>query len=356
MDKKATIRDVAKKAGVSLATASRVLGHSAYPVSVQARQKVLEAAEQLDYVPNEAARSLRTELSRDIALVIPNVSNPFYLQAMLGINEELINQSYNLILCNTMRDPEQEHRYLRQLYERQTRGVILSSVDENAGTIESYAKKGMKFVLLDQMIAGTQITGINFDTRGGARMATEYLISKGHRRIAFATLPLTRWTRNEVHKGYCDALAIAGIPIEEKYIYEFRPERPNGGSDLEFFTGQKIAGKFLEDRCDATAILCINDMVAIGVIQTLIRSGKRVPEDVSVVGFDDIPYSAAYIPPLTTVHYPAAETGRLAAMMILDCLKNEDSEMHLSMNLAPRMVIRETVAAPKQQETGPRGN
>ena len=143
MAKQATIRDVAKLAGVSLSTASRALNNPDYPVDARLRQKVREAADKLEYVPNVMAQALRRDTCRDIGLVIPNVSNPFYLQTMLGINDVLAQKSYQMILCNTMRDPAQERSYLRQLFERQTKGVIISTVDESGDVVREYARRGM---------------------------------------------------------------------------------------------------------------------------------------------------------------------------------------------------------------------
>lgn len=349
MEKQATIRDVARLAGVSLATVSRVLSDGDYPVSAELKQRVRDAVAQLGYVPNTVARSLRQDVSRDIGLVIPNISNPFYLQTMLGINDALNKKDYSLILCNTMRNAQQERVYLRQLFERKVRGIILSSVDENADIVEEYGKKGMKFVLLDQKITGMESTGINFDSRAGARMATEHLISLGHSRIAFATMPMTRWTRTEMHMGYRDALVLAGLGYDSRLVYERMPEKLAAYADFELEAGKMIAESFLADGCPATAIVCINDMLAIGLIKTLKARGVRVPEDVSVFGFDDIPFASTFEPSLSTVHYPAIETGRLAAMMLMDTLESGSGEMPVSMQLAPSLVIRETVAPPSKK-------
>ena len=349
MEKQATIRDVARLAGVSLATVSRVLSDGDYPVSAELKQRVRDAVAQLGYVPNTVARSLRQDVSRDIGLVIPNISNPFYLQTMLGINDALNKKDYSLILCNTMRNAQQERVYLRQLFERKVRGIILSSVDENADIVKEYGKKGMKFVLLDQKITGMESTGINFDSRAGARMATEHLISLGHSRIAFATMPMTRWTRTEMHMGYRDALVLAGLGYDPRLVYERMPEKLAAYADFELEAGKMIAESFLADGCPATAIVCINDMLAIGLIKTLKARGVRVPEDVSVFGFDDIPFASTFEPSLSTVHYPAIETGRLAAMMLMDTLESGSGEMPVSMQLAPSLVIRETVAPPSKK-------
>ena len=147
MEKPKTIKDVAALAGVSIATASRVLNDNGYPVRPQLKQRVLEAAEQLDYTPNTVAQALRRESLREIALIVPNLSNPFYLQAVLGVGEALAANGYSLILYNTMHDPERERTFLRQLQERQVKGVILSSVaEENADTVKKHIGKALQML------------------------------------------------------------------------------------------------------------------------------------------------------------------------------------------------------------------
>lgn len=347
MDKQATIRDVAEKAGVSIATASRVLSKANYPVSPELRKKVERAAQQMEYIPNAMARSLRTEYCNDIGLVIPNLSNPFYLQSMMGINDILTKHGYSTILCDTMRNPTKEQAFLRQLLERKTKGIILSSVDENADTVNELSRKGVRFVLLDQKLTGSDCTGIICDSRAGTKMSTSHLISLGHRRIAFATMSMKRWTRQEMYHGYCDALSDAGIPYDPSLIYEHTLSPHQEKNEWELESGRCIAEAFIRDGCPATGIICINDMVAIGVIKVFLQHGIRVPEDVSVFGFDDIPFAEAFHPSLSTVHYPAKESGRLAAMMLVDMLTSHSSESPVSMNLELKLMLRDTVAPPK---------
>lgn len=348
MDKPKTIKDVAALAGVSVATASRVLSDSGYPVRPQLRQRVREAAEKLEYTPNTVAQSLRRDICRDIALIVPNLSNPFYLQAVLGVGEALSASEGSMIFCNTMHDPERERSFLRQLYERQVKGVILSSVaEDNADTVKKYIQKGMKFILLDQMLSGVESPGIHYDSRSGARMAAEHLIGQGHRAIAFATTPLVRFTRTEIYKGYQDALLNAGITPNPSLLYECAISKVGRGSDYELSIGRQIAQRFMADGCPATAVLCINDMVAIGLIQTLVQQGIRVPEDVSVMGFDNIPIAGAFLPALSTVHYPAQEIGRLAAIMLMDSIQSGADQTELTMQLTPKLVLRDSVAPPR---------
>lgn len=343
-DKRITITDIAKLAGTSVTTVSRVLNDVNYPVSEELKKKVREAAEAVNYVPNPMARSLKSnDTFSDIGIVIPNISNQFYLQTTLGINNIAFEKGYNLLLCNTMRRVEKEREYLRMLYERQVRGVILSSIDPDPSIVCDYISKGMKFVLLDQRIENSNCSCISFDSRKGAAIAINYLISQGHKRIAFATTPLTRWTRKEVFIGYKEALKAAGIEYTEELLYVSGREFDNEDSNYEVNSGDVLATQFIENPHDATAVLCINDMVAFGFIRTLSKYGVRVPEDISVVGFDDIPFADTFLPPLTTIRYPSNETGKLAAMMLFSNMSDDGDNLTLDMNLEPKLIVRETV-------------
>ncbi len=347
MGKQKTIRDVAELAGVSVATASRVLNDTGYPVRTQLKQRVRDAAIQLNYSPNTVARSLRQDLYCDIGLIVPNITNPFYLQSIHGIEEVLRERRYQVILCNTMHNPQREADFIKQLYERQVKGVILSSVDEfNSEVAQMYAGKGMKFVLLDQRLNSPEFMSINYDSRAGARIATEYLIQQGHRRIAFATTPIVRWTRKEMFKGYQDALLSSGLALDPTLVFEFKPKQAESYEGDELNIGRSIAENFIDNGCPASAIVCVNDMVAIGCIQRLMNRGVNVPQDVSIIGFDDIPIAGAYLPALTTIRYPAQEIGRLATIMLMDAIQSEMGKTALTMNLSPELIIRDTVAAP----------
>ncbi len=348
MGKQITIRDVAELAGVSVATASRVLSDAVYPVRPALRQRVREAAETLDYTPNAVAQALRGDVCKDIALIIPNLSNPFYLQAVLGASEALEQDSYSIRLCNTMHDPVRERNFIQQLYERQVRGVILSSLgEENAEFVNRYIRKGMKFVLLDQLLPNVNAPAIHYDSRAGAVLAVEHLLEQGHKKIAFATTSLVRFTRQEIYAGYREALLTAHITPDPGLLYEHTIDKDGRGSDYELNVGRHIADAFIRDNCPATAVFCINDMVAIGLIQTLTEQGIRIPEDVSVVGYDDIPLAGAYVPTLTTVHYSAQEMGRLAGIMLMDALRNEEAAMNLTMRLSPKLTVRKSVCPPR---------
>ena len=160
---------------------------------------------------------------------------------------------------------------------------------------------------------------------------------------------MVRFTRKEIHTGYCKALNAAGIEPDAKLLYERSMDKSGRGSDYELNIGRLIAREMLRDDCPATAVVCINDMIAIGLIQALTQNGVRVPQDVSVVGFDDIPLAGAYVPALTTVHYPAQEMGRLAAIMLLDALRSDEQTLSVTMRLRPKLVTRESTGNPKNK-------
>ncbi len=353
MAKQATIKDVAQIAGVSTATVSRALNDPSYPVSQETKQRIQAAITQTNYIPNAAARSLRSDTSTDIGLLIPNLSNPFYLQTTIGITEVLSKHRYNLVFCNTMRNAKLEQQYLQQLYARNIRGVILSSVDDNGDTIRKFSQRGMQFVLLDQKLAGLDCAGIHFDVRAGARMAVEHLTGLGHRRIAFATMPMSRWSRMEMHSGYAEALAATGLRYDPALVYEAIPQDIPSPGKYELDAGRSIAARLIADGCPATAVICINDMMAIGLLKGLLEHHIRIPEDVSVFGCDDIPLAAAFSPALSTVCFHTVEAGRLAAMMLLENIGTEKSEMQLAMQLSPTLVIRDTVGPPRTHELHP---
>lgn len=340
MEKPSTIYDIAKLAGTSAATVSRVLGDSNYPVSPATRQRVREAALKLGYVPNALAKSLRRSESPDVGVVLPSVSNPFYQQALAGISEVLSKNDCNIILCNTVFSPEKEHTYLRQLYERQVKGVILSSVDTCSDYIKEYSQKGMRFVFLDQFFDDLENPGLIFDTYTGAKLAVEHLIRLGHKKIAFGTTSMDTWTRKQMFRGYRDALLTAGLEFDEKLVWECPVESILTSTDPDLGIGRQIAFAYMNSDRSATAVFCINDMVAVGIIRTLKIRNINVPEDLSIVGFNDLPIAAAYEPPITTVSYPAANAGRLAAMILTDTLA---PDMALTMNLVPTLMDRKTV-------------
>lgn len=343
-EKRATIKDVAALAGVSVATASRVLSNADYPVSKELRARVEQAARELSFSYTYAPRSSKAFHDKEIAVVIPNISNPFYMQTINGISSVCFEKGYQMILCNSMQDAEREEQILQDLYSRKKTGVIISSVSEDPRILAKYVERGMTFIQLDQYYEGSGVHNINYDARLGARIAVRHLIENGHKRIAFVSTPLTRWTRREIYKGYIEQLKKADIEFDESLVFIADTDEMGNLSKDETRTGEAMGRRLVQSGCDATAVLCVNDMVAFGVIHAFNEMGLSVPDDISVVGFDDIPLAEAFVPALTTIHCPAYETGRISAIMLIDYISNgKPSHAPLVMNMEPRLVERRSV-------------
>lgn len=341
-NKTATVHDIARLAGTSATTVSRVLSDNGYPVRESLRMKVLDAARELNYAPNLIAKSLKQNMSCEIGVIVPTITNPFYSQAVLGIEDEAYKQNYNLLLCCTLRNVNRENIYLRMMLEKQVKGIIFSSVGDNLLLVNEFVKQGISFVLLDQRLPNDKCSHIGFDVFAGAVMGTKHLIECGHTKIAFASTPLNRWTRKKMYQGYKQAMEKAGLETGPKYLLIVEDEIETEKESYEVNAGRLMAEKFIQTNLDATAVIMVNDMMAFGFIQELNKNSIRVPEDVSVMGFDDIPFASLFSPSLTTVCYPSFETGKLAAKVLFEKMNNE-TDVVLNVRLEPNLIIRESV-------------
>jgi LacI family transcriptional regulator len=340
--KKATIYDIAQKAGTSTATVSRVLSNSSYPTSREIRKKVLDTAQKMNYTPNLLGRMLKKNESRDIGVIIPNISNPFYPQLVLGIETEAKKHGFNILLCNSFRDVSNEKKYIESMYQKQVKGIILSTISEEHGFLKKLCENGLKIVGFDQNIEDFQCNKISFDFTAGGMMAVDYLVSMGHKKIAFATSPLTRRSRREIFDGYKLGLMKNNIEFSADYLYVAELEKEVENGTFEFENGIKIARKCLASKKLPTGIFAVNDVTAMGIMHGLLSSGVKIPEDISVIGFDNIEFSAMVNPPLTTINQPAFETGRLACKVLIENLEGDESD-YVSFKLEPSLVQRESV-------------
>nr|PZN02653.1 MAG: LacI family transcriptional regulator [Bacillota bacterium] len=337
--KNATIYDIAKLAKTSTATVSRVLSNSGYPVSAELRQRVLEAAKKLNYTPNLLGRQLKTHESMDIGIIIPSITNQFYPLLLLGVEDVARKKGYNVLLCNTLRKPENEKKYLSTLFQKQIKGVIISSITKNQDYLKKLQQKGLKVVAFDQSIP-IDCCKINFDFYAGGYMAAEYLIKLGHRKIAFLSAPLTRYSRIKVYEGFMQCMKDNGIEPNMDYVILSEEEEESHDQIYEFKNGKYLINKLLSSgKPMPTAIFCINDMTAFGAIQELTKNKIYVPKDVSVMGFDNIPTSEMITPSLTTIDQSAYEMGTLAAEMLISNLENS-SDRNMEIILKPKLVER----------------
>jgi LacI family transcriptional regulator len=336
-----TINDIAREAGASPATVSRVMSNSRYPVRDEVRQRILQAARKLDYSPNLLGRMLRSNDSRVIGIVVPTIANPFYSQVVIGMETEARRRGYGTLLCNTFRDAAEEEKCLRWLFDRQVLGVALSSVAESHGALRELARKGLRAVFIDQAAGDMDCARIGFNYIRGGVIAAEHLIARGHSRMAFLTSPLVRRSRLEQFEGFKMGHSMHALDFNPAWLLEDEAEAESPDGAYEFECGKRLAVRLLMMKERPTAVFAANDMIAAGALQHLSVSGVSVPGDISVVGFDNILLSQVVHPPLTTIEQPSAEIGRLACRMIVEMLEGGSGAPAIS--LEPTLIERDSV-------------
>jgi LacI family transcriptional regulator len=339
----ASIAEVAKRAGVSVASASRVLSSSTYPVSAETREKVLKAAEELNYVPNSLARSLRMQRSNLIAVLVGDNADPYFAEIVRGVEDVANEAGYLTIVCNSDRNPAKELHYLRVLQDYRVDGVIFagSALNESGHprqleqVVQSMANRGAAMITLAQHTL--QVPSIQPDNFGGARQMSARLIALGHRRIAFVTGPTNVMTANARLQGYMAALVEAELPIDPTLLLPGNFDRASGEQAVSSLT-------HMEPEQRPTAIFAANDETAIGVLSGLRQHGWQVPTEMSVCGFGDTPMAQVVVPTLTTVHMSLRELGRAGARKLLAQLRREQVPF---LEVLPTAVVeRESTAAP----------
>lgn len=310
-----TIKDIAKEANVSHTTVSRALrGHPAIATDTATRIQLL--ADELGYVPNTVARSLKMKRSQVLGVIVRRITDPFFAEVLHGIEDVLQAEGYSLFLAASHRDPGREKEIIRLMSERRVDGVIICSTQVDT-THGAYLKRfNVPSVLINNQAPQDITYSVYHDDIEGSRQLTQHLIDLGHRHIAYLGNANAGRTTADRHTGYKLALTEANIPINP----EFFGGSPNGKPD----GGAPVAEQFMRLTPRPTAIVCFNDMVAVGAIRAIQLANLRVPEDCSVVGFDNIELSAFINPPLTTFDQPKYELGRQAAQMMLQLLNDKD--------------------------------
>lgn len=317
-----SILDVAQRAGVSVATASRVMSHSTYPVSDASRKKVLEAASALNYIPNSLARGLRVQRSGLIAILVGDNTDPYFAEITRGVEEIANQQEYLTIVCNAERDPKKELHYLRSLREYRIDGVIFGGsglnipghIEQLEAVVQEIQRHEAAVVTLAQHTL--HVPSVQADNFGGAKQMTAHLLALGHRRIAFVAGPSDLLVANVRLQGYMTALIEAGYSVDPTLILPGNFTHQSGTQAVD-----SIA--YLAPAERPTAIFAANDETALGVLQGIHKHGWHVPEDFSVCGFGDLPIAQLVQPTLTSVHIPLRELGRMGAEYLLAQLRHE---------------------------------
>jgi len=328
-----TIKDVAQLSGFSTATVSFVLNNKPVNISPETKEKVFDAAKQLGYRPNRLAASLVTKVSNTLGLIIPDNSNLFFSSLSKAIEVEANNNGYMLIYGNSNNDPENDCNYIDMFVDRGVDGIILACAHTTAKDMSTYQTAlkqcPIPIVNVDRVFPGTHTASIILDNYAGGLTATEYLLSLGHRKIGCVTGPSELPGSTARMQGYRDALAAHGIEFDPSFVYGGQYTIETGANALSPLLGKGV-----------TAIFAFADMIAFGIYKEARHYNVRIPEDISVVGFDDILFSEVIDPPLTTIYQPVEEMGKKVIDCLLDILANGRPEGEVQGIFTPVLKVR----------------
>jgi LacI family transcriptional regulator len=343
-DRAVTIQDVAARSGVSISTVSRVVT-GAVAVEPETAERVREAIAALGYRPNLLARSFRRRVTHTIGLLVPDNSNPFFAELARTIEDAGFADGYSVVLCNSDLSAVKQETYIDVLLANRVDGLILvsSGLIPTVGRHDAVARildAGAPCVVVDRDLGETPVDQVLVDNDQGGYLAGEHLIALGHRRIACLVGPSDLTPSAGRIAGFQRALADAGLAVAAEGLVRGNG-RPDGGSAAAL----QLLERGVVGAGDVTAIFAFNDQMATGAIGALQRAGCRVPQDVSVIGFDDIPQSAAIFPALTTIAQPIAEMGSIGVRLLLDRIARRDAP-HQRVRLSTRLVVRESTGPP----------
>jgi LacI family transcriptional regulator len=330
MKKRPTLADVARSAGVSLMTVSRAINNKA-GVSADVRKSILKLAKELGYHPNQIARGLATNYTTSVGLVVPDNTNPFFAQIARGVEDTAYDHGYNIFLVNTAEDATREESALNSLCQKGVDGLILISSRLPVKALKEEVALYPAVVLVNRElkpIPANTIT-VNINDQHGSQLAIRHFLASGRQRISYVNGPANSLSAKRRLEGYKKALEEAGLAFEPDLVERSAPDTDGGGY---------ATTTLLKRRPDIDAIYAFNDLVAVGAMQTIEQLGKRIPEDIAVIGFDDIPLASIIRPQLTTLHVDLRQIGHLAMQTLLD--KIAGNSRATSIQIEPQLVLR----------------
>ncbi|MFJ5104418.1 LacI family DNA-binding transcriptional regulator [Streptomyces sp. NPDC088554] len=328
----AAIKDVAAEAGVSAATVSRVLnGHPS--VSPESRARVLAAVDALGYRPNAVARSLRTDETRTLGLVISDVLNPYFTALARAVEEEARALGYSVIIGNADERPDLQDHHIRTLLDRRIDGLLLSPAGPGAELILDAVRGGTPVVFVDRWIHGVDVPVVRADGRAAVRELVGHLLALGHRRPAIIAGPASTTTGKERVDAFRAALADHGVALPDAYI---------GQGDFQAESGRLAAERFLDLPRPPDAVFAADNLMALGALDAFRARGLRVPEDIALAAFDDIPWFVHTDPPVTAIAQPTDELGRAAVRALAENIAGREPP---SVTLPARLVVRRSCGA-----------
>ena len=331
-----TLKDVAARAGVGTATVSRVLTGNGY-TSLQARERIVAAAEELGYRPSGLARGLKLQRTEALGLLVADITNPFYSYVASGALEAAGEAGHHLILCATNEDPKMESEYIDVLLESRVDGIVAVPTGANLEQWEHVVEFGVQLVLIDRELEGVAgIPSITVDNRGGALAATEHLLALGHRRIAIVSGPRDTTTGGERLRGYLDAHARAGVPVDEGLI-----------RDGSFMREQAAVAARELLAAEPTAVFAANNVLGEVALTAIHEAGLSIPDDVSLVVFDDVAWTRQMTPAITAVAQPMDRLGRVGVERLLEALGRRPGD-GLPTRLPVELIVRDSTRPPKR--------
>ncbi|MEU6766945.1 LacI family DNA-binding transcriptional regulator [Streptomyces sp. NPDC046853] len=323
----ASIKDVAAEAGTSVATVSRVL-NSHPSVSPAARARVIAAIESLGYRPNAVARSLRTDQTRTLGLVISDVLNPYFTALARSVEEAARALGYSVIIGNADERPELQDHHVRTLLDRRIDGLLVSPADGGTPLLLDTARAGTPMVFVDRWIPGADVPVVRADGREAIRDLVAHLHAVGHRRLAIIAGPAATTTGSERVEAFREALASYGIPLPDSYI---------GQGDFQADSGRRATERFLSLPEPPHVIFAADNLMALGALDAIRARGLRVPDDIALAAFDDIPWFVHTDPPITAIAQPTGDLGRAAVQALVDRIEGRSPR---SVTLPARLVVR----------------
>jgi LacI family transcriptional regulator len=331
-----TIREVARHAGVSAMTVSRVI-NSSPSVSPETRSRVELAIAELGYIPSRLARGLSAQRTGTLALIVPDVANPFFTLIVRGSEDVARRAGFRLLLCDTRADLELEREVIDELIAHRVEGILIAPVsDRSRDHLRRLARYGVPFVLVDRTVPGVDADTVLGDSAGGAQQLVEHLIALGHRRIGMITESNTVSTARDRRRGYDAALAAAGLDHDPALLVESSVD-PDGGRDG--------MARLLELDQPPTAVFTVNNLVALGAIEAVRATGREVPDDVALVCFDDIEYASRMHPFLTVMEQPAETFGTLGTQLLLERIERRGDNRRRTVVLPAQFIVRRSCGA-----------
>ena len=331
----ANLRDVARQAGVSVGTVSNVLNRPDV-VSPKTLERVQKTIAELGFVPNGFARQLRSGYSRTIGLVVPDVANPFFTEVARGVEDAASKRDYAVFLCNSDESLEKENKYLSVLIQQQVRGVLITPSDSKSHQYENLRERGISVALLDTETKNASQCSVSVDDVRGGEIAIEHLASLGHKEIAWVTGPETIPQVADRTAGVMRAAKIAKVEIST-----IRVPLMNSAQGID------AVKKILALKKLPSAIFCGNDLLAFGVMRGLLDAGIRIPEDVSLLGYDDIAFGNSAAVPLSSISQPAYQLGVTAAELLISECEESEEHAHQQIKFQPQLVVRASTATKK---------